>query len=301
MENNKIIEIIEFSDPVCTWCWGSEPVLRKLETRYGEQLQVKYIMGGLVKNIEDFYDSANDIGGDANESNRQIVSHWLRASQRHGMPVQEEGFTLFSKEHPSTYPQNIAYKAALMESETLANKFLRNIREATATQARQTNKTGVLIEIATESGLDIAKFIERFSDGSAEAAFMEDLKIMHSFNVRGFPSFLVKYGNDEVLMRGYQGYQAIKSVIDTLAKDEVNENILEKSDDEVLDFIKKYERVAPVEIQMTFDLSDIELDQIINDLIDENLIELIPAGNGNMIGILSNPLFCDSDSDFCGF
>ncbi len=102
-------------------------------------------------------------------------------------------------------------------------------------------------------------------------------------------------------MRGYQGYQAIKSVIDTLAKDEVNENILEKSDDEVLDFIKKYERVAPVEIQMTFDLSDIELDQIINDLIDENLIELIPAGNGNMIGILSNPLFCDSDSDFCGF
>lgn len=301
MENNKVIEIIEFSDPVCTWCWGSEPVLRKLETRYGEQLQVKYIMGGLVKNIEDFYDSANDIGGDANESNRQIVSHWLQASQRHGMPVQEEGFTLFSKEHPSTYPQNIAYKAALMESETLANKFLRNIREATATQARQTNKTGVLIEIATESGLDIAKFIERFSDGSAEAAFMEDLKIMHSFNVRGFPSFLVKYGNDEVLMRGYQGYQAIKSVIDTLAKDEVNENILDKSDDEVLDFIKKYERVAPVEIQMTFDLSDIELDQIINDLIDENLIELIPAGNGNMIGILSNPLFCDSDSDFCGF
>ena len=160
MENNKVIEIIEFSDPVCTWCWGSEPVLRKLETRYGEQLQVKYIMGGLVKNIEDFYDSANDIGGDANESNRQIVSHWLQASQRHGMPVQEEGFTLFSKEHPSTYPQNIAYKAALMESETLANKFLRNIREATATQARQTNKTGVLIEIATESGLDIAKFIE---------------------------------------------------------------------------------------------------------------------------------------------
>ena len=25
--SNKIIEIIEFTDPVCTWCWGSEPVL----------------------------------------------------------------------------------------------------------------------------------------------------------------------------------------------------------------------------------------------------------------------------------
>lgn len=27
-------EIIEFTDPVCTWCWGSEAVLRKLEARF---------------------------------------------------------------------------------------------------------------------------------------------------------------------------------------------------------------------------------------------------------------------------
>ncbi len=301
MDKNKVVEIIEFSDPVCTWCWGSEPVLRKLETRYGSQLQVKFVMGGLVRNIEEFYDSSNDIGGDANKSNQQIVSHWLQASLRHKMPVEKDGFSLFSKEHPSTYPQNIAYKAAQMESEKLANKFLRNIREATAVQARQTNKTGVLIEIASETGLDIAKFIERFSDGSAEAAFMEDLKIMHSYNVKGFPSFLVKYGDEKILMQGYQGYEAIKSVIDSLTNDSIKQNIIEKTDDEVLNFIKKYERVAPIEIQSTFDLSDIELEQIIGDLIDENLVEIIPAGNGIMIGILSNALYCDSDSAFCGF
>ena len=48
---NTTIEIIEFTDPVCTWCWGSEPVLRKLETRYGEQVKISYIMGGLVQDI----------------------------------------------------------------------------------------------------------------------------------------------------------------------------------------------------------------------------------------------------------
>ena len=41
--SDKMIEIIEFTDPVCTWCWGSEPVLRKLETRFGEQVKISYI------------------------------------------------------------------------------------------------------------------------------------------------------------------------------------------------------------------------------------------------------------------
>jgi predicted DsbA family dithiol-disulfide isomerase len=32
---NVLVDLIEFTDPVCTWCWGSEPILRKLETYYG--------------------------------------------------------------------------------------------------------------------------------------------------------------------------------------------------------------------------------------------------------------------------
>ncbi len=44
--SDKMIEITEFTDPVCTWCWGSEPVLWKLETRFGEQVKISYIMGG---------------------------------------------------------------------------------------------------------------------------------------------------------------------------------------------------------------------------------------------------------------
>jgi hypothetical protein len=73
--SDKMIEIIEFTDPVCTWCWGSEPVLRKLETRFGEQVKISYIMGGLVQDITSFYDSYNDIGGDPDRSNRNIAKH----------------------------------------------------------------------------------------------------------------------------------------------------------------------------------------------------------------------------------
>lgn len=59
--NNNIIKVIEFTDPVCTWCWGSEPMLRTLEARYGDQVKVEFIMGGLVEDIREFYDSFNNI------------------------------------------------------------------------------------------------------------------------------------------------------------------------------------------------------------------------------------------------
>jgi hypothetical protein len=35
-----VVEIIEYTDPYCTWCWGSEPVLRKLLYVYGDQIIV---------------------------------------------------------------------------------------------------------------------------------------------------------------------------------------------------------------------------------------------------------------------
>ena len=86
------LEVLAFTDPVCTWCWGSEPVMRKVATWYGDAVRIRYVMGGLVDDIRGFYDRANDIGGDPESSNAQIARHWLEASERHGMPVKIEGF-----------------------------------------------------------------------------------------------------------------------------------------------------------------------------------------------------------------
>ena len=80
------------------------------------------------------------------------------------MPVKVDGFKFFSKEQPSTYPQNIAYKAAQMQDEVKANRFLRRMCEVSAAEAKQTNLTEVLVELASETRLDISKFLDDFTD-----------------------------------------------------------------------------------------------------------------------------------------
>lgn len=295
----KLLEIIQFTDPVCTWCWGSEPVLRTLEIRFGSQVKVSYVMGGLVKDITAFYDSYNDIGGTPERSNENIAKHWLEASARHGMPVKVEGFKLFDAAHRSTYPQNIAYKAAQFQDQRKADQFLRRIREASAAEEQQTNITSVLIELASESGLDIAQFLDDFNNGKAQQAFEDDLYITAQLRVHGFPGFLLKYGDKSLLLRGYQSYSNFKAVIDSLSNREIHEKEIITGEDTILDFITKYKTVAPAEISMAFNIPPDKLSTFIDTLIEKQKITRRIAGNGYFLYPKTNPMACDSDSGLC--
>jgi len=300
MEEKLAVEIIEFTDPACTWCWGSEPILRKLESHYEGNIEINFIMGGLVKDAKDFRDDRNGIGGDLSKINLEVGRHWLEASKRHGMPVDAENFNLISAEHPSTYPMNIAYKAAQFQDEKLAKRFLRRMREAIASEGKKANRTEVLIELAQESGLDVAQFIKNFTDGSAKQAFEDDLYTTRSYRANGFPTFLVKGSNGkEIMLRGYQSYETFKQVIKQITGGKLDEMKLEVNEETILNFISKYGPVAPVEIEVTFNLTSAEVKKYMDKLQSQNAVGITPAGNGYFVSIKANPLICDSENGVC--
>jgi len=298
MEVKKVVEIIQYTDPVCTWCWGSEPVIRALETKYGTQVKTSYVMGGLVKDITQFSDGP--IGGDPIKSNKFIALHWEEASSRHGMPVKSEGFQLFTLENPSTYPQNIAYKAAQMQNEEKANRFLRRLREATAAEAKVTSTTEVLLELASEVGLDIAQFLDDYQNGKAEVAFKEDLRITVENGVRGFPAFLIKYGDKSIMLKGYRSYTDFKAIITNLSGGEIKENNKVANVETVLTFVKSYGSAAPVEVKIAFDLSEEKYKELEQVLIEKNKVSKKIAGNGYFLIPSGNPMSCDPKTKTCG-
>lgn len=301
MGNQLIVEVLAFTDPVCTWCWGSEPVLRKLETWYGNGVRIRYVMGGLVEDIRAFRDRANDIGGDPERSNQQIARHWLEASERHGMPVRTEGFRLFTAKTVSTYPQNIAFKAAELTNPGLAARYLRRVREASAAEARETGCHEVLIELASEVGLDIAAFIGHLNDGSAEKAFREDMEMTRRYGVRGFPTFLFRCGERELLLRGYQSFSAMQAVIGTLSGGTLQGRPPEKNAENMLGFLRAYGRVAPIELLTAFDLAPEELEAILGDLAEKGHIRRVTAGNGYFWELLASEYACDPETGICAF
>lgn len=299
MTNQQLLEIVTFTDPVCTWCWGSEPVLRKLLVWYGKQIRITPVMGGLVKDIRDFYDSANAIGGDPEKSNAQIARHWVEASAHHGMPVQIEGFRLFSNDTVSTYPQNIAYKAVELCNPELASKFLRRVREASAAEARETGKKEVLIELANEVGIDVSTFIRHLDDDSATQAFRKDLATTQHYGVRSFPTFLVRWGSKELMLRGYQKFENMLAVISSLSEGQVQATPPEKTTEAILNFLGNFGRAATIELASVFDLSLQEWNLVINEPSVQQKVQYLSAGNGGFWVLRAETGVCDPVTRTC--
>ena len=45
------LEVVEYTDVMCSWAWGSEPKLRLLRWRYEDRCDWRLVMGGLVGDL----------------------------------------------------------------------------------------------------------------------------------------------------------------------------------------------------------------------------------------------------------
>lgn len=212
------IIITAFTDPVCVWCWATEPVFRALETRYPGSVALRQVMGGLVPDIRDFQDADNHIDSREADVNGQIMAHWLESAAIHRMPIEPRGFQLFGADAVSSYPQNIACKAAQLVDERRAEKYIRLMRLATLCEARQTGSLPVQLQLAQEAGIDVAAFRQALEDGSAGRAFRTDLGLVEAMGVSVFPTFRVKSSRArQVMMRGYNTLEDFQNVFSELS------------------------------------------------------------------------------------
>jgi predicted DsbA family dithiol-disulfide isomerase len=260
--------ITQFTDPMCTWCWGSEPVIRRLQTAYGDQIQIEYVMGGLIKDFDDFYDAANDIS-----EPEDVAPHWLEASEMHGMPVDTAIFD--SDPAQSTYPASVAFVAARQQDEQLAGQYLRALREAYATQVRNVNNREVQVELAASVGLDVDEFVTALDDGSARSEFEDDLSRTRALGVRAFPTYHIDGSNGERHTAGFQSFDDIVKHLSVAAP-----TIEQSSPPSIERFVADYGPVATQEIAEVYEVSYGEARQTLESLADDGSLDREPRGNG---------------------
>jgi putative protein-disulfide isomerase len=166
-------ELLAFTDPFCSWCWASEPALLTLRERYRDQLGVRYVMGGLVKDMSRFFDAANAIRGTA-----EVAPHWRMVSERSGQPIDERLMLDITDPHWSTWPACIAVKAATAQGPTVGERYLRRLRRAALTERAQVQELGVQVDLAHQvPGLDVEAFRRELGSERPRAAFHDDLEL----------------------------------------------------------------------------------------------------------------------------
>lgn len=239
------LRVFYYTDPDCAWCWATEPKIKKIKEEYGGQVGIIYRMGGLLERWDNFYDPLNGISHP-----EQVAPHWVEVAKRTGMPIDENIW--FEDPPTSTYPGCIAYKAALFQGTSLAESYLRLLREAVMTERRNIARENVLFGLAEEIGLDMDHFREAFLTGPAQGAFYEDLREARGRGIKSFPTFVIRNSiGHEITLTGFRPYPDYENAMKRLATEPIHKMPLLP----IIDFIRKYGHVATEEVARVYEIA----------------------------------------------
>ena len=114
------IEVVEYTDCVCSTAWGAEPLLRRLDWRHGHHLTWRRVMGGLVGDA-----STGKEGWDRVSAAEPMRAYWKRVWRLTDMPYPNPMHLMLR----STDPAGRAVKAAERQGLGVAEAVLRRFRE----------------------------------------------------------------------------------------------------------------------------------------------------------------------------
>lgn len=294
------IQITIFTDPLCPWCWGEEPFLRRLETHFPNQITFRNVMGGLVEDLNQQRPADQTAADYFAKMNNEVATHTLDSEKKHHMPVQMQGVDIYSEQQPSSFPANIAYKAALLADPARADLFLYNLRAAAFAQKRNILDEGELMTIADETGIDIAAFLEHMNDGSAQKAFEKDFQLTAESNIEYFPTFFFLYEGREMKLKSYRTYDELSAVIKALTKGACTPVASPYTPDALTTFMEEHPRMAAEEVRQAFDFDTIAaVEQAVAPLIAEGKLTREDAGTSFFLVRPSKGMACDLTTGIC--
>ena len=201
----KII-LTTFTDPMMGLTYEMEPIYDRLAGEYGDQIEFKWVMGLLVKDVSDFMtpqERAMAPEAGIRRYNARLAQIYKGEEAIGGLPIHMEGFCLFDRSHRTSRPLNLAYKAAQLATPDRADAFLVNLRHATVLDCRPTTHIEEILRIVRSTGVDEAAFQQHFNDGTAEAALESDLALTRRLGIRSLPACLIQTNGKALLMQSF--------------------------------------------------------------------------------------------------
>jgi predicted DsbA family dithiol-disulfide isomerase len=175
-----MVRVTYYTDPACPWSWAAEPALRRLQMEFGTELQITYVMAGMVRERNDALHQLDEM---------------LEAASWSGMPVDPR---IWRQRPPrSTYPACQAVKAAAEQQ--LDGAYLRVLRVAIMCRRRPMDTADALIDAAGGvERLDLPRFEIDLRSHAITEAFAADLERARE---RTLPTFVFEDDGREAAAR----------------------------------------------------------------------------------------------------
>lgn len=284
MTHQKTLTIKNFTDPMMGLSYESEPFLRKLETHFAGRINVEYVMSGLVRNVYDLVDPADLRKGQdfaLIRYNARLAKIYESEESISGMPINMTGFQLFSSEHTSSIPLNLAYKAAQLADHAKADLFLYNLRYATIVECRRTLLADQILAVVKQTRIDTDAFRKHLSDGTAQRDMDADFALRRALGLRTLPAYLFEYGDRSLMATGVLDYTHFLKAIEQVTEGELTAVAPQVSLENIRALIDRHPLISPIEIREALGLRDLdEVRRLIEPLVEAGQIRIKEVYHG---------------------
>jgi putative protein-disulfide isomerase len=199
-------------DPMCSWCYGFQPVVAALERHFAGRVPFRLMVGGL---------RAGNTKAVREEDKGFFRNAWDRVSAATGRTFNAG----FFERQGFIYDTEPACRAVVAGRTMDANRALElkgAISEAFYRDNRDTTDRATLTDIAVETGYDRAAFGAAMLDPEVRNATFRDFLSAKQMGVEGFPCLLLSHAEGYALVTsGYRPLDGMIPAIETFLAGQV--------------------------------------------------------------------------------
>lgn len=164
---------------MCSWCWGFKPVLKDLESRLSDNIQIEYILGGLA---------ADNDTPMSEDMKLQIQAAWKRIEET--IPGTQFNYDFWKNCIPkrSTYLSCRAVIAARKQCDSKSFEMITAIQEAYYLKALNPSDLSVLKKLAADIGLNVDMFSKDIVSPDINKSFEDEISFSRKIGADSFPS-----------------------------------------------------------------------------------------------------------------
>ncbi len=203
-------QIIYIFDPMCGWCYGFSPVIKKLEAEYRDRYEFRIMSGGMATG-----ERAAPIG----EAYSYIKGALPTVTERTGVPfgdafqqdILEPGTYLYQSEPPC-----IALSVFRAQRPQEAIAFAHALQHAFFYEGKSLNHDATYRELAQSFELDGDQFVQQMKEPTWRDRTYAEWQQVAQMGVQGFPTVVLVDGQQGYLLS--HGYVDLNSLKERLAQ-----------------------------------------------------------------------------------
>lgn len=198
--------LLYFADPMCSWCWGFQPVMEKVRARVAGTAETVIFTGGLRPFTEHAM-TERDKG--------YVRNHWDHVHEASGQPFDYEFFARPDFTY-DTEPACRAVVAVRRLEPSLAFPMLDRLHRAFYAENIDVTDSAALADLAAEIGIARGDFEVVHTQQETREETLADFHYAQRSQITGFPTMIgITEGlRPSVLTIGYRPWEGIEPLLE---------------------------------------------------------------------------------------